>query len=423
VRLAVFTSQFPGHVNTFFARDMRALIDAGIDLEIFAIYPRNDELWQFVPEILSERVLSRDRVHHLRLRDCLRNVQATTAGRLSRFARDSAALASAASWFGPMPMTKSAYVALKAWEWAARYPDGFDHVLGYWGNYAGSCAYLFHRLTSPEVPFSLFLHAGTDLYRTPIYLRQKLLYADAIVTCIEFNRRFLREHYLEVFKQLEPKIHVCYHGLDLTEFPYRPEGRPPARLIAVGTLSKAKGFDDLLRAVAELDRRGLPDVEVDLIGGGQEEARLRALARQLELSAQVHFRGHLRFDQVRAAMTRATVLVHPSSALGDGLPNVIKEAMALGTPVVASNIAGIAEGLDDGACGMLVPPRNVPLLADALQRLLGDPALCRSYADAARKHVEDQFDLRKTGPRLAEILKATRRRPSEPVMAAKEVVG
>lgn len=408
MRLAVFTNQYPARVNTFFARDLRALHEAGIELEIFSIYPLDPDLWDYVPEILNDTVMPRSRIHHLRLRDCLRRLKRGSPARLARFVRDAGALNAAAAMYGPGAMAKTAYVALKAWAWAVEHADRFDHVLGYWGNYAASCAYLFHRLTSRHVPFSLFLHAGTDLYRTPIYLRQKLLYADTVLTCNEFNRQYLRQQYSEIYDRIEPKLHVYYHGLDLNELPYHPEGRRPSRVIAVGTLGRAKGFDYLLQAIALLHQRGRKEVELEVVGDGQEAKPLATLAERLGIDSQTRFRGHLPFAQVRAAMSEATVLVHPSSGLGDGLPNVLKEAMALGTPVVASDVAGIAEGLDQGRCGILVPPKDVPALADAIERLLDDATLRHRYAEAARSYTEEKFDLWRNGEQLAELLKTAK---------------
>jgi glycosyltransferase involved in cell wall biosynthesis len=107
-------------------------------------------------------------------------------------------------------------------------------------------------------------------------------------------------------------------------------------------------------------------------------------------------------------MKEATVLVHPSSGLGDAVPTVIKEAMALGTPVVASNIAGIPELLDGGRCGILVPPQNEKAIADGLQLLLANAAVRQKYANAARKHVEQRFNLWRNGRLLAEILCSTK---------------
>jgi glycosyltransferase involved in cell wall biosynthesis len=173
-------------------------------------------------------------------------------------------------------------------------------------------------------------------------------------------------------------------------------------------LSRQKGFDYLLRAVQALSQRGAP-VEAELIGDGEERADLEALARDLGVAERVVFRGYLPFSQVKEAMSRATVLVHPSDGLGDGLPNVLREAMAVGTPVIASDVAGIPEALDGGRCGVLVPPKDVGALADAIDALLNDEERRRRFAGLGRRRTEELFDLGRNGALLAERLRSTRR--------------
>jgi glycosyltransferase involved in cell wall biosynthesis len=166
----------------------------------------------------------------------------------------------------------------------------------------------------------------------------------------------------------------------------------------------------LIQAVARIAERGV-DVELELVGDGPERARLTELARRLGILPRVLFRGFLTFDRVREAMAEATMLVHPSIGLGDAVPTVIKEAMAVGSPVIASHAAGIPELLDGGRCGVLVPPRDVDALADAIERLLGAGVLRRQYADAGRRYAEQQFDLWRNGSALAARLKSAVRHP------------
>ena len=415
MKLAVFTSKYPARVATFFERDMRALIDAGISVDVFPIHPLDDAMWRYADPML-DHVLPRDRVHHL---DWLGSLGATLGGGWrgrGRFARDAIAATLAALPHGVIPFAKTAYVAPKAWAAAQRFGDRYDHVLAYWGNYAGTCAYLFHRLQRRRVPFSIWVHAGTDLYFRPAYLRQKLEYADNILTCCEFNRDFILQRYEPVAATLAPKIHVCYHGLDLagSTFPYQPDGRPPRRLLAVGRLARDKGFAYLLHAVRQLADRGY-SVELEIVGDGPERATLERLSQTLGIGSSVTFRGWLRFAEVRDAMSAATALVHPSDRLGDGLPNVLREAMALGTPVIASRVAGIPEALDDGHCGILVPPRDVPALASAIVRLLDDAVLRAGLTERARRRTEDLFDMTRNGRRLAALL-GRNPQPARPVL-------
>jgi colanic acid/amylovoran biosynthesis glycosyltransferase len=405
VKLAVFTSRYPAQVGTFFERDMRALLEAGVDIDVFSIAPLDESLWKHSLALLGPEHLSRDRVHHLRL-------GATGPGLAwlgDRTARhDARAILASARQYGAVPFAKTAYVLPKAWTWARDYRNaGYDHVLAYWGNYAGTCAYVFHRLATPDVPFSIWLHAGTDLYFRRVFMREKLLYADAILTCCEFNVQYVAREFGDIAAQLTPKIHVSHHGLDLSTFVYQPEGRPAGHVLAVGRFAKDKGYNYLLRAAAVARARGV-DFQIEFIGQGPEERNLVALAAELGVSDRVRFRGWQPFPEVRRAMSEATVLVHPSTGLGDGLPNVVREAMAVGTPVIASDVAGIPDALQDG-CGVLVPARNVEALAAAITDLLADPARRVEIARRARQRVEQHYDLWQNGRRLAEILRATRR--------------
>jgi colanic acid/amylovoran biosynthesis glycosyltransferase len=211
-------------------------------------------------------------------------------------------------------------------------------------------------------------------------------------------------------------VHVCHHGLDLREFAFRPEGRPSNVVMAVGRLAAHKGFDYLFAAAKILKDRGT-EIVVDLVGDGPERKTLERLAQDLGIEAQVKYRGWLKFDGARDAMAEATVLVHPSDGLGDGLPNVIRESMALGTPVIASNVAGIPDALRDG-CGVLVPPKNAEALADAIEKTLKDETERLRMAGRARRRVEERYDLWQNGARLAALMKNSSRRTNRKALVA-----
>src|SRR5215210_7529233 len=138
MRVAVFTSQFPARASTFFERDMRALLEAGLELDVFPIYPLDPALWSCTQQILGEAVLPRSRVHHLGGSASIRSLRPWPVERTRKFVGDSvAAVASALPW-GLDPVAKTAYILPKAWAWAQDYGDRFDHVLAYWGNYAAT---------------------------------------------------------------------------------------------------------------------------------------------------------------------------------------------------------------------------------------------------------------------------------------------
>ncbi|HXO86595.1 MAG TPA: glycosyltransferase [Gemmatimonadales bacterium] len=418
MRLAVFTSKYPAKIATFFERDMRALIETGVEIDVFAISPLDAAAWKHSLDLLGPQYLPRNRIHHLELGQALKLARPVLRRRLNIAGRDAATILRAAAPYGPMRVAKTAYALPKAWAWAAQYTHRFDHVLGYWGNYAATVAYAFHRLAAPQVPFSIWLHAGTDLYRAPVFMREKLAYADNVLTCCEFNQTYIFDQFGDV-PGIRNKLHICHHGLNLAEFPHVLDGRAPNRLLAVGSLSKRKGFDYLIRAAGLLVARGV-DAIVEIIGDGEERDNLEALAQELGIRDRVEFRGYVPFAAVREAMNRATLLVHPSDGLGDGLPNVVREGMALGAPVVASEVAGIPDALRDG-CGVLVPPKNEAALADALELLLRNPEMRREIAVRARRRTEEKYDLWQNGARLARLLENTRR-PTTPTNTEPETV-
>jgi glycosyltransferase involved in cell wall biosynthesis len=414
LRLAVFTHHFPSRAGgTYFARDMRALLDSGIDIDVFSFYPAQLSRWGDVPEILNKDILPPDRVHHVSLTSSLASLRPWPARKFGRFLRDTGSITVSALRFGAAPLVKSMYVYPKAWAWAKEYVSDYDHVLAYWGNYAGSCAYLFHRLLDRSIPFSTFLHA-IDLYQDQVFLRQKLMYADNIIVVCDYNRQFLKENFSTIYESIEPKIYKYHLGLNLDEFPFEPNSRPKHKVLGVGSFEPVaagssetvKGFEYLLRAVHELDRNGI-DIELELIGEGELEQDLKTLARKLAIDQKTVFRGWVPFDAVRTAMKQASVLALPS--LGDAVPTAIKEAMALGTPVLASHVGGIPELLDNGRCGILVPPRNVSALVAGLTMLFENQALRNRYVYAARKYAEEQFDLWRNGRLLANLLSSTNR--------------
>ncbi len=407
MRLAVFTNQFPSRLSTFFARDMRALADAGVELDVYALYPCDATLWPCVPPLLDERVLPRERVHHLRPWRALAS-RPPERGGASRFARDLWRATSAAARYGPAPVAKTAYAALLAWGWNARHQlRAHDHVLAYWGNHAATCAYLLHRMGGRDVPFSMIVHARMDLYRQPAFLAEKMCYADNVFTVCEYNRAYLRERFAAVYPRIAARVRIHHLGLDLAELPFVDGDRPAQHLVTVGRLEHLKGVHVLLDALARLDARGVRPT-LDVVGGGEALPALRARAERLGLASRVRFLGWQSSDAVEAAMRGATLLVHPSVA-PDAMPTVLKEALAVGTPVVASRLAGIPEILDDGRCGVMVPPADVDALADAVAALLADPARRRTLAVAGRRHAERLFDMRRNGQQLADVLRATRR--------------
>jgi glycosyltransferase involved in cell wall biosynthesis len=198
------------------------------------------------------------------------------------------------------------------------------------------------------------------------------------------------------------KIHVIYNGVDRGK--YRPRPRDDCRdrlgiapdvptVVFVGNLKPVKGLDTLIAAVSILrDRRA--DVRLHLVGRGPLEPDLRRMATEAGLGQSVRFEGERSPEEVARWMNAADVLCLPS--VNEGVPNVLLEAMACGTPVVASGVGGIPEVVEPGKCGYLLVPGDPEALATALDKTIA----ARWERDEIRRHTE-----RFTWEKNAELLR------------------
>jgi glycosyltransferase involved in cell wall biosynthesis len=167
-------------------------------------------------------------------------------------------------------------------------------------------------------------------------------------------------------------------------------GVPPLATVvgSVGRLSPEKRID-LVLATAHRLTPDHPDIHVLIMGGGDQHAELEALARRLHLGGRVTFTGLI--PEVTPALIAMDVLVQPSDT--EGTPRSVLEAMAHRLPVVATDVGDVAELLDQGRCGGLVPPGDVGLLAQAVERVLSDPTYVRNLTGCARSRYQDRYTI------------------------------
>ncbi len=209
----------------------------------------------------------------------------------------------------------------------------------------------------------------------------------------------------------EDRVAVIPNGVDLDRI--RPgedagllraelglDPRTPILAAAV-QLAGIKGLDTLLRAVPAVRTPGPPPA-VALLGRGKEEGPLRTLAAELGLGGRVRFLG-FRPEPWRF-LEDAAVVVHPSRASGEGLPNAVIETLAKGRPLVATAVGGVAEAVTDGEQGLLVPPGDPPALARALESLLASPDRAAALGAAGRRRAEAEFDERIMVERMEALL-------------------
>ena len=256
------------------------------------------------------------------------------------------------------------YCASAAREFVDDLPFEVDHVHGHFALAPQVAAQDLARALG--VPHTVTTHAY-DLYGVDDPRTRRFLYrnCDRLVTVSEYNAGVMRQ---EAEAPLDVAVvPACF---DATTFA-PSDGAVPNRLLTVARHVEKKGLWYALHAVARLD---VP-VEYHVVGDGPRTPALRALARRLGVDDRVTFLGRVDDRRLREEYAAAELFVLPCLVAQDGdrdgLPTVLKEAMATGTPPVTTSVSGIPELVDESV-GYLVPPRNVDRLADALARGLAD---------------------------------------------------
>ncbi len=178
---------------------------------------------------------------------------------------------------------------------------------------------------------------------------------------------------------------IVHYGIEPDGSPESYRGGEP-RLLCVGRLIPIKGHIVLFRAFAEARRR-VPSLRLDIAGRGPLEPALRALAKELEIEDAVDFLGYV--VPVQRAIEEAAIVVVPS--MGEGFGMVALEAMERARPVIAAEIGGLGELVEEGVTGLLVPPGEAEPLAEAIVRLGSDLALARELGEAGRRRALEQF--------------------------------
>jgi glycosyltransferase involved in cell wall biosynthesis len=279
------------------------------------------------------------------------------------------------------------------------------HLHAHFAHDPALVAMFTHQLTG--IPYSFTAHAKDIYVKTPPeLLRAEAERAQAVITCTEYNRRYLSS---QIGPASNSKLHCIYHGLDLSQFKFwwpRAFDSGPPVILSVARLAEKKGLSDLILAADVLRRRGRC-FQVEIVGDGPLRQGLEAQVRRLGLNDRVRLLGALPHDRLCRAYQRVCVFALPCIVAADGdrdgIPNVLLEAMASGVPIVSTPVSGIPELINSEGEGLLVPPNSPTKLADALDRLLTSPELRERLALAARAKIETCFSIERSSAQLLSL--------------------
>lgn len=193
---------------------------------------------------------------------------------------------------------------------------------------------------------------------------------------------------------------VIHNGISSVEDNYISEAdsgllagvdKAKINLISIGRLSKEKGYDKLIKAVFHIKTKWNLNVRLFIIGDGPEKSNLAKLCREYGISDDVRFPGYL--ENACKIMKYFDIFV--MSSLTEGMPITLLEAMRAGMPIVATAVGGIPEALDNGKCGILVPPGNELDLAKKIIQLYENTSVKEAISTKAKERFFEEFTVDK----------------------------
>ncbi len=244
------------------------------------------------------------------------------------------------------------------------------------------------------------------LRRRPRAYRELFKSGDLFLPVCKFFRQRL------IKRKCDPKKIIVHHSaVDCEKFSYKKGTLRPGkkiRIVTVGRLVEKKGIKYSIRAIAKLIQK-YPYIEYTIIGDGPLREELALLIKTLKLEDHVVLHGAATHNKVVDTLAKAHIFVLASVEGSDGnqegIPNVLKEAMACGIPVVSTFHAGIPELVEDGISGLLTLQRNTGDLAKKIQYLIMHPEVWESMGQAGRKKVEQEFEIEKTVNKLERLFR------------------
>jgi glycosyltransferase involved in cell wall biosynthesis len=386
-RVGYVLKVYPRYSETFVLNELLAHQAAGEDIEVFSLRPPGDGRWHEAVGRLSFPVAyvpasqGADRLWD-GIQAAARELPATWDALADPGGADS------------RDVTQALWLASEARR------RGIGHLHAHFATAAARVARMAAQLAG--LSYSVTAHAKDIFHRDAdlASLRAVLTGARAAITVSDFNAAHLRA------LAREARVERVYNGLDLEHYPYTDPALRPPRVVGVGRLIEKKGFGDLVEACGRLAAAGRP-VRCDILGEGELRDALAARIAEHGIEGQVRLLGQRRQGEVRAAVADAAVLAAPcvvgADGNRDGLPTVLLEAMALGTPCVSTPVTGIPELVRHEESGLLVGEREPAELAAAIARLLDDAALRTRLGAAGRARVEADFDVDVNAARLREL--------------------
>jgi glycosyltransferase involved in cell wall biosynthesis len=254
-----------------------------------------------------------------------------------------------------------------------------------------------------DLPFSITTH-GADILANPQpnLLPHLFSQTNPLVTISKYNQEFLLDSFSNI---LQPERVVVVHcGVDINNFCFRPyrKSTDDFSIVTIARLVEKKGHTILIEALDLLKQQGFKFSWI-VVGRGPMSSLLEELVKANNLADHTKFLGAAVRDEIQAVLRNADLMVLPciptSKGDIDGIPVTLMEAMAMGVPVISTNISGIPELIAHEESGWLVPPNDSKALADRLRQVIEQPNL-QQIVLKAREKIETDFNIEIEATRL-----------------------
>jgi glycosyltransferase involved in cell wall biosynthesis len=401
MRIGYLTSQYPATSHTFISREVNAVRDLGVQLDTFSIRPPSSaELKD--PAIAAEAEKTFTVLRQPPGRIASAHLRALFTRPIDYFTTLGVACShrvpGAKAFFLSFAYFAEAIVLAREIE-----RRGITRLHNHFANSGATVGFLAAKLA--RIPWSFTMHGISETdYPAGLLLGRKIAEAE-FVACVSY---FGRAQAMRLVQPDQwPKLKIVHCGLALDRLPGRPKSKDVRRITSVGRLSAEKGQAGLLEAFATIAGE-FDKVTLHFIGDGPEREVLESRAAELGLAEKVVFAGGLGETDTLEQIAQSDALVLPSFM--EGLPIVLMEAMAVGTPVIASRVAGIPELVEDGRSGLLFTPSDWDELASCMRRLIEDGDLRTGLAQQGQITVEKEFDIRRSAERMLTLFEPTHER-------------
>ncbi|MCG9579333.1 glycosyltransferase family 4 protein [Vibrio tubiashii] len=378
--VAYIVKRYPRYSETFIVNEILAHERAGVNVHIFALLPPQDTHFQDIIARVKAPV----------------TYLPAKADRASTFweRQKKVSRRFPAVWniLGQYP-SASAREVLQALELSLHVSRmGVTHLHAHFATTSTSVAQIASAITN--VPFTFTAHAKDIFHQDNDFAALAVKFSQALraITVSDFNQDYLTREL-----GVKPnKVIRVYNGLDLNDFSYSSPIQREPRICAIGRLVEKKGFCDLIAACHLLKQQGVL-FQCELIGDGELKLELEQKIHTLGVQDVVKMYGSLPQQEVKTRLRQAAVFAAPcvvgEDGNRDGLPTVLLEAMALGTPCVSTSVTGIPEVIVNKKTGLIAEQHNPISLAKGIKQLLENSQLRVRIAEQARALIEHEFDI------------------------------